>query len=331
MCGVFPNGGYSPFCPFWPGVRANGIWKTQCVDLNNWSRALYYYIAASCHLAIYRQLVPSDHPSSNTTTESQRKLRDHHATKAESLYRQVPAHVGKKRIIGRQLPVDVFVNRKIQKWEARQKEFGCEFVDAIGVSPIEEVIFFWNGYRRMPEKVLEESLRALAWSEEQEGWGREGLDERGILALLRAAVLRNLRRHDEAMQILKTEVLAHDRAGFKGHLRDDWMPPTAHYEMAVNHWMQRSEYIWQRGAGAPQEGTKPAVVDAGGLPRESDLLEKEDEVDVEHDRKLVREAKDWIEKAAAWEKDDLGARIGLKVTTAGEAVRRWEGRYGPVR
>lgn len=205
--------------------------------------------------------------------------------------------------MARQLPFDVFVTRKIAKWEARAKEWNVPLVDAIGVDPIEEMIFFWNGHSRMTEAQLEESLVRLAWceSESNKTWSREGREEKAILELLRAAVLRSLCRFDEAKKIILTRVLNHEKALFKGHLKDDWVHPVAHFEMAANFWMERPTYQTLHG--------------------NSDAAS---EVDIEVERKQVRECKDYLTHAAQWESYELEARVGLKVTAAMEAVNKWE-------
>lgn len=253
-----------------------------CCSLNNWSHALYYYIAGSCHVELYRLAKAK----SDTVTAKK------HAEKAVELLHTVRAHAGKKKFMARQLPFDIFVVRKLSKWEARSKDWGVPFIDAIGVSPVEEMIYFWNGIKRMNTQQLEESLQVLASHEDpaqNPTWLREGLDEKAILAVLRAALFRNLGRWDDAKALLKRQVIAHDRSVFKGHLKDDWTCPTAHYEMGANLWAQRT----------------------GG----------------EGDEVLVREAMEWVEKAARWEGYELDARIGLKVTTAQETMRKWrEGR-----
>jgi hypothetical protein len=264
---------------------------SQCVDLNSWSRSLYYYIAGSSHVALYRQFIVNDP-----------KQAKEHARKAAEYIRKAPPLAGKKRFMARQLPFDVFVTRKIAKWEARAKEWNVELVDAIGVDPIEEMIFFWNGHSRMTRSQLEESLSCLSWCESSENktWSREGPEEKAILELLRAAVLRSLHNHEDAKQILKTKVLTHEKSIFKGNLKDDWVLPAAHFEMAANVWMERSTYQSLHKLSA-------------------DVSEKP-----EQDRKLVHTCKEHLDHAARWESYELDARIGLKVTAALEAVQKWE-------
>ena len=250
----------------------------ECIRLNDWSHSLYKYIAGSAQVELYRQ----------AKIANDETLAAKHASLATELIHSVKEHAGKKKFLSRPLPFDAFVVRKLDKWEARAKEWSVPFIDAIGVSPLEEMIFLWNGTKRMPESTLKASLVALAWSEDpacNPHWHREGLDEPAILSLLRAGVYRNLGRHEEAKQLLHTKIIAHDRASFKGHLKDDWTCPAAHYEMAANLWMERDG-------------------------READLAK-------------VKEAEEWIEKAAKWEGYDLDTRIGLKVKTGLNTIKDW--------
>ncbi|KAE8351098.1 hypothetical protein BDV28DRAFT_137830 [Aspergillus coremiiformis] len=269
----------------------------ECVELNSWSRSLYYYIAGASQLSLYRSTVATDP-----------KKADQHAEKAIEYFRTAPSLAGKKRFMARQLPFDVFVTRKIAKWEARAKEWGVPVVDAVGVDPIEEMIFFWNGHSRMTQEQLEESMQKLAWSESDANktWSREGPEEKAILQLLRAAVLRAMRKHDEARKLLKESVLNHDKAVFSGHLKDNWVHPVAHFEMAANLWMERPNYVALHDAPATEE---PKAANDEVTPLE---------------RQKVQECKEYLEKAARWESYELDARIGLKVTAAMEAVRKWE-------
>lgn len=256
--------------------------RVQCLKLNSWSHALYLYIAGCAHIALYRQ---HKHTSPATART--------HATKATTYLRQVPQHTGKKRIMARQLPFDAFVGRKLAKWESRARDWHVDLVDAVGVDPIEEMTYFWNGHQRMSDAQLTTSLAALAWSEDPAAnplWRREALDERAILAVLRAAVLRNLRRFADAKAVLVEVVLGRERAEFKGQLRDDWTCPVAHYEMGAVCWMQRDG-----GAG---------------------------------DAERVRECGEWLEKVARWESFGLDARIGLKVTMGLDTLKKYGGGGG---
>ncbi|KAL4782978.1 hypothetical protein BJX76DRAFT_358408 [Aspergillus varians] len=270
----------------------------ECADLNSWSRALYYYIAGTCHISLYRELAATDPEKA-----------EKHAKTAVKLLNKAPQFAGTKKFMARQLPFDVFVVRKIAKWEARAKEWNVPLVDAVGVDPVEEMIFLWNGHSRMTQAQLEESLNRLSWSESDANrtWSREGPEEKGIYQLLRAAVLRSMRRHEEAKEIIRTLIFTLDRSIFKGRHKDDWVHPVAYFEMAANLWMERPNYIAQHG------GPTPVPSKSG----DSDKFERE----------RVRECKENLQKAASWESYEQEARFGLKVTAALEAVEKWESRH----
>ncbi len=271
----------------------------QCVDLNAWSQALYYYIAGAAHLAAYRES-----PESKESSK--------HKRLAEEYIRTAPSKVGKKKMMGRQLPFDLFVVRKLAKWEERATRFHCSFIDAIGVSPLEEMIYLWGGFKKQDQGNLEHSLQNLTWSETTPRWHEEDADEPAILALLRGAILRNLRQYDESMEILRVKLIDQDSQVIKGHNRDDWPAPAAHHEMAVNLWCQRTGYVRQHG----------------GAPSGSSSVEHHiPALDLQNDAKLVQQAKTHLETAKNWEKYELDARLGMKITAGLNAIKGWEQKH----
>ena len=123
----------------------------------------------------------------------------------------------------------------------------------------------------MREEHFQVSLAALAWSETSNpSWPGEALDERGIHSLLHSVVLRNLGKFTEARQILQRGILSQDRNTFRGHMKDDWIFPSAHYEMAAICWRER------KGSGREQE--------------------------------LISECGEWLDKAATSDSYEMDAR-----------------------
>lgn len=264
-----------------------------CVSLNNWSHALYYYIAGAAHIEEYRHYKTSSPKAAAI-----------HAKKATELLREAPKHAGKKRFMARQLPFDLFVTHKLSKWEQRAHERKVELVDAVGVSPVEEMIYLWNGYKRMDPSQLNASLAALSWIEDTSHnptWTHESSDEHAILSVLRGVIFRNLGQWDKATEALKRGVLSIDKAELKGSHKDDWTAPAAHYEMGVICWMRRRDINGVHGIDAKKD---------------------------EREANWVKECEGWVEKAAKWETYQLDARIGVKIATAQDTLRKWRGGRG---
>ncbi|KAI0172205.1 hypothetical protein GGR52DRAFT_458764 [Hypoxylon sp. FL1284] len=270
----------------------------RCIELNDWSHALYYYIAGTAELENYRNAFHAAEKD-----ESQIQL---HKKKADELFRKAPTVAGRKRFLARPLPFEQFVARKIQKWEERSKELDVDLVDAIGVSPAEEMIYLWNGSKKMQAPELKMSEEALSWgrmtaSEEVRKAIKAEIDEQGVRDVCRAAVARSLDQFDEARELLDS-VLAMDKFAFKGPTKDDYVQPAATYEMAVLAW---------------------AEVQKPELRRKTDETEEEDWL-----REKTDECQSWLEKVAKWEAFVLDARIGMRVQTAMDTLRWYKREHG---
>lgn len=177
----------------------------RCLDLNEWSRTMYYFLAGCAEVEMYRDALRAER-----VHEAVRRKKA-----AEKLFKQAPAVPGKRKLLAKQLPFEVFVLRKLKKWEARAREMGESIVDVVGVSPAQEMAYLWNGGRRLDEEQAERALGYLEWERctvRGEKWETiKGIvDEVGVRAVCRASLLRVLGRVEEARAELEA-VLGHDR------------------------------------------------------------------------------------------------------------------------
>ncbi|KAJ4390155.1 Mitochondrial outer membrane protein iml2 [Gnomoniopsis smithogilvyi] len=271
----------------------------RCVELNDWSHALYYYFVGCAELEMYRNLVqqlkaPETDAKEKGSLEADLKR---HKKAAEEYFRKCPAAAGRKKFMARQMPFEVFALRKVAKWEARAKEWGVDLADAVGVSPGQEMTYLWTGCKRMPSAVMEKALKYLSWdrctaSEELIKQLKAVPDEAAIKAVAESALLCNLGRHAEARERVKP-VSEQDRMLFKGENRDDWTLPCAHYELAVIAWKESCDpSFW------------PTDVK---------------EIDAFRQSK-VRECEEYLEHVKTWEAFVLDARIGMKVKTGLDSI-----------
>lgn len=188
----------------YPEMRASFL---RCLELNDWSHALYYYLAGCAELESYRDAFHAEKRDEGVIRV--------HKKKAEELFRKAPSVVGKKKFMAKPMPFEQFVSRKLQKWEERARSLGIDLADAAGISPAQEMTYLWNGTKKMTAADLERSRLALAWDRlTADGGARTAIlaekDERAVQDVCKAAVLRNLGRYDEARVILQ-ELMAIDR------------------------------------------------------------------------------------------------------------------------
>ena len=195
----------------------------RCVELNDWSHALYYYLAGCAELENYRDALhgrPGDAQggkAAETGMERDESAIRNHKKRAEELFRKAPSVVGKKKFMARPMPFEQFVSRKLQRWEERARTLGIDLADAAGVCPALEMTYLWNGTRKMNPADLETALARLDWDRltaPAGGPARRAImdepDERAVRDVCAAAVLRNLGRFPEARAKLQS-VLDMDR------------------------------------------------------------------------------------------------------------------------
>lgn len=100
--------------------------------LNSWSHATYYFIAAGCYFS----------------------LKDH--DRAQNLLDKIPDQLDKRKLSGRDMPTETFIKKKLafyKRKQARRRGDENRFVEAIKISPAEEIAIFWNTHARIESSV----------------------------------------------------------------------------------------------------------------------------------------------------------------------------------
>ncbi|KAI0056452.1 hypothetical protein BV25DRAFT_1903221 [Artomyces pyxidatus] len=106
----------------------------RITEINSWSHATYYFIAAGCHWSL------------GNFDEAQR------------LMEAIPGLIDKRKIGGKDLPTEVFIKKKLAFFKSKQVRLtGSEkdYVQAITMNPAEEISIFWNTHARIDKATAE--------------------------------------------------------------------------------------------------------------------------------------------------------------------------------
>lgn len=112
----------------------------QMTEINTWSHATYYFMAAGCHWSLGN-------------------LRE-----AQRLLDATPAQIEKRKIGNKDLPTEVYIKKKLAFWKAKHlRRTGSEedWVQSISISPAEEMAIFWNTHGRITPAVAEAHIIEL--------------------------------------------------------------------------------------------------------------------------------------------------------------------------
>ncbi|KAL7283695.1 hypothetical protein ACG7TL_003131 [Trametes sanguinea] len=113
----------------------------RMTEINSWSHATYYFIAAGCHVSLGN------------------------FEKAQELMDRIPDLIDKKKIGGKDLPTEVFIKKKLAFYREKQRALtGSEenYARAAKISPAEELAIFWNTHARITKETAIAHLKDWA-------------------------------------------------------------------------------------------------------------------------------------------------------------------------
>ena len=325
-----------------------------CIELNNWSHGMYYYIAAAAELELYHiykhggHILTCDSPSSSVPISMSHRAPSatytpispdlekaaQHAKTATSLFEKAGPAANKKKILARQLPFDAFITRKLAKWNTLAKAENKPLVDVIVVSPLEEMQLFWGGHSRMRLPTLYESLRRLAFSDGDYSHlptpspdeprptsplaGSLATDDKAMLALLRAITLRRI-----GLQHLKSSnpTARGDAASFieqaRELLQDQLIQP---YE-----WRSFKTFVGRNGDTWPLPVGRyelAACLWAEGYQLGPEEATRDASPRTDEATKKLQECSKLLDEVSKWERYDLDVRMGIKISTGRRTLKK---------
>lgn len=222
----------------------------RMLAISTWSLSVYLFLAGACYLEKWREL-QLEGCTDEEELERCAKQATHYLQLAPTY---IPGHgvnAKKKGGIGgtgKQMPFDKFVLRKTKHIEERHRRWpNLRYIECVGTSLFHELVYFWNGYNRMPVKDLKLLHRLLEFSVGPNARFPEPSDEAMIRNLFQSLALRQSGQAAEGLKILDDDVIGkfvEDPSGAFKVTRMTYLPylyPTAVYERAMFVWILKAE------------------------------------------------------------------------------------------
>ncbi|SCV00188.1 LANO_0F05644g1_1 [Lachancea nothofagi CBS 11611] len=204
------------------------------LDVSEWSHSLYTYFAGCCYLEMYRMCQMGLFDDAKMAFFKER---------ARELIFGSPELAGRKKFMAKNMPLERFMLRKVGQFQKNQTELHVDDpLDAIGTSPVHELMYFYNGYNRMTEEALTLSHTLLTTYKNPMVDAKDP-DQELLRNLLVSLTLRRLGKLEEGCELLDKHVLPHiiviesaEKFKYIRKTEDPWAYPTALYERALFTW-----------------------------------------------------------------------------------------------
>ncbi|TRM65852.1 hypothetical protein BD626DRAFT_546289 [Schizophyllum amplum] len=184
----------------------------RMTELNSWSHATYYFIAAGAHIS-------AAHEHKDPVRASESMIR------AQQLLDAIPALLETRKLTGKDLPTEVFIRKKLAFYTTKQRNLGgdpARYAEAVGVSLAEEIGVFWNTHQRIPASVAAAHIKAWAGVEPKVDLEPSSLLLGVVLRTLGASMALLARSRSLLQEARKTPVQV-----------NTWVPGVAAFEEGV--------------------------------------------------------------------------------------------------
>ncbi|KAL6940240.1 hypothetical protein ACO0QE_004137 [Hanseniaspora vineae] len=208
------------------------------LEINDWSHAFYTYFAGCCYLENYRMC-----QMGVSTDGLDMSKMDFYREKATTLIYKAPSYLNTKKFMAKNLPFDRFMNRKVTMFQNIAKKYNIKDpLDCIPISPVNELTYLYDGYTRMYEKNLLNSLKMVI-EYKNPAIDLQLEDQETIKEFLTAVIYRRVGKVSEGCEILDQKIIpkiiqSENNGKVKFYkLKDDpWLYPSALYERALFNW-----------------------------------------------------------------------------------------------